>query len=172
MPKLSPKQIKRLNGSYNRSSFHCICCWKVLTLDGQWEHLLCQSFGTSYDAKIPTKKKGTVQQTSEFCWISKLFCFGFLSKLQRLMPLAPRKLLSKCPPAHKCVVHGLSWNPTYLSVCRWISVMCDGHRHWRRKDYLWSDMTIDAKTEKQILIYLGQWKTEIHKTTLSFLTLI
>lgn len=41
-----------------------------------------------------------------------------------------------------------------------------------KKDYLWSDTTIDAEAVKQIQIYLGQWKIEIYKTTLSFLTLI
>lgn len=120
---------------------------------------------------LPTKKELGNKHLNSAEFINS-FCFGFLSKLQRLMPLAPRKLLSKCPPAHKCIVHGLSWNPTYLSVCRWISVMCDGHRNWMKKDYLWSNTTIDVETEKQILIYLGQWKIEIHKTTLSFLTLI
>lgn len=117
---------------------------------------------------LPTKELGNTHLNSaEFI---NSFCFGFLSKLQRLMPLAPRKLLSKCPPAHKCVVHGLSWNPTYLSVCRWISVMCDGHRNWMKKGLFM--VRHDNRNRKQILIYLGQWKIEIHKTTLPFLTLI
>lgn len=32
-----------------------------------------------------------------------------------------------------------------------------GHRNgMKKKDYLWSDMTIDAETVKEILIHLGQ----------------
>lgn len=78
---------------------------EVPTLDGQWEHLL---LGTSFGAKIPTNMKELANKHLNSAEFINAFCFGFLNKLQRLMLLAPRKQLSKCPPAHKCVVHGLS----------------------------------------------------------------
>lgn len=34
-----------------------------------------------------------------------------------------------------------------------------------KKDYLWSDTTIDAEAEKQILIYLGLRKYEYDQNT-------
>ncbi len=88
---------KSLNGSFDRSSFHCICCRKAPTRDGQWEHVL---FSTRFSAKIPTKRKELGNKHQNSAEFLNSFCFGLLSKLQRLMPLAPRKLLSKCPPAH------------------------------------------------------------------------
>lgn len=61
-----------------------------------------------FGAGISTNKKELGDKHLNSAEFIDSFCFGFLSKLQRLMPLAPCKLLSKCPPAHKCVVHGLS----------------------------------------------------------------
>lgn len=90
-------ESKSLNGSYYRGSFHCICCRKAPTLDEHWEHTL---FGTSFGAKIPTNRKELVNKHLNSAEFINSFSFGLLSKLQRLMPLAPRKLLSKCPPAH------------------------------------------------------------------------
>lgn len=87
--------------------------------------------GTSFGAKISTNKKELGNKHLNSAEFINSFCFGFLSKLQRLKPLAPRKLLSKCPPAHTVsVLFMVSREILHiLSVCRWISVMCDGHKN-------------------------------------------
>lgn len=97
------------------------------------------------------------------------FCFWIL----KLIPEASasgtsQALIYKCPPAHTCVVHGLSQNPTYLHLTRWISVLCYGHRNWLKKDYLWSDTTIDTEAVQQILIHLGPWTIENTQNDLIF----
>jgi len=91
------------------SSFHCICFCRHWTDDGNIYYV---SHFHQCGVRIPTNKNELGNKHLYSAEFINSFCFGFLSKLQRLMPLAPRKLLSKCPPAHKCVVHGLSWNPT------------------------------------------------------------
>lgn len=77
---------------------------------------------------LPTKKELCNKHLNSADFINS-FCFGFLSKLQRFMPLAPCKLLSKCPPAHKCVFM-VSREILHILLSVWrISVVCDGYRH-------------------------------------------
>lgn len=56
----------------------------------------------------------------------------------------------------------------HIYVWLWISVLCDGHRNWLKKDYLWSDTTIDAEAVQQILIHSGRWTIENTQNDLIF----
>lgn len=104
-----------LTGFYNRGCFHCICCRKVPTSDRQ-----SSSAGSGAQTAA-----GAMELDGTFS--------GFIdflsSKLQGSLPLAPRKLLSKCPPAHMCVLFMVSCEILHHFLCvGGFSVPCVGHQ--------------------------------------------